>query len=149
MGGKIENFIYMPQYQIPQFIDIEDKILGPLTIRQFFYFLAAAAIGFVLWNFLTFQYFIIAMVIIGGMSVMFAFVKINGKSFNAFVHNLVSFIFSSQKYIWEKEGPAAAPKKAPREKKLKKDAAKEMSEKELKNLASMLDVKENHINNNQ
>ena len=138
----------MPQYQIPQFIDIEDKILGPLTIRQFFYFLAAAAIGFILWNFLTFQHFIIAMVIIGGISVMFAFVKINGKSFNAFVHNLVSFIFSSQKYVWEKEGPTAAPKEARQEKKQKNDAAKKMSEKEIKNLASLLDVKENNINNN-
>lgn len=137
----------MPQYQIPQFIDIEDKIFGPLTIRQFFYFLAAAAIGFVLQTFLTLQYFIVAMTIIGGLSIMFAFVKINGKSFNAFVHNLVSFIFSSQKYIWKKEIPAA-PKEAPKEKIQKKETIKEMSEKELKNLASLLDVKENHINNN-
>lgn len=138
----------MPQYQIPQFIDIEDKILGPLTIRQFFYFLAAAAIGFVLWNFLTFQYFLIAMVIIGGLSVMFAFVKINGKSFNAFVHNLVSFIFSSQRYLWKKEIPVAVSQEKHQEKKQKNDVAKIMSENELKNLASSLDIKENHINNN-
>lgn len=77
---------------------------------------------------------------------MFAFVKINGKSFNAFVHSLVSFIFSSQRYIWKKEVPVAAPQEKRQEKNQKNDATKTMSGKELKNLASSLDVKENNIN---
>ena len=148
MGGKIENFIYMPRYQIPQFIDIEDKILGPLTIRQFFYFLAAAAIGFILWNFLTFQYFIIAMTIVGGLSVMFAFVKINGKPFNAFFYSLIGFIFSSQKYIWKKENFITAPEEIHQEKKQEKYITKTMPEQQIKKLSSLLDIKENNINNN-
>ncbi len=88
------------------------------------------------------------MVIVGGLSVMFAFVKINGKPFSAFINSLISFIFSSQKYIWKKESSASIPEEAPQEKNQKKDAAKKMSEKELKNLSSLLDVKENNINNN-
>lgn len=139
----------MPQYQIPQFIDIEDKILGPLTIRQFFYFLAAAAIGFIFWNFLTFQYFIITMTIIGVLSVMFAFVKINGKSFGAFVGNLVSFIFSGQIYIWKKENPPIVSQNTRQEKKQEEIIPKEISEKKLQDMASLLDIEENNINNNQ
>ncbi|TSC80302.1 MAG: hypothetical protein G01um101429_152 [Parcubacteria group bacterium Gr01-1014_29] len=29
----------MQQFQVPQFIEVEDKIFGPLTTKQFFYLL--------------------------------------------------------------------------------------------------------------
>ena len=38
----------MQQYNIPQFVDSEDKIFGPITIRQF----AVLAIGVVIGGFL-------------------------------------------------------------------------------------------------
>jgi len=37
------------QYQVPQFIEVEDRIIGPLTLKQFLYLAFAGAILFVLW----------------------------------------------------------------------------------------------------
>jgi hypothetical protein len=34
------------QFPVPQFTDVEDKIIGPLTVKQFFILLVSAAIIF-------------------------------------------------------------------------------------------------------
>ena len=42
------------QYQLPQFIDIEDKIVGPLTFKQFIYIAGGAGICFIAYRLLPF-----------------------------------------------------------------------------------------------
>ena len=36
------------QFQVPQFIDVENKIIGPLSLRQFLYLAGAGLISFML-----------------------------------------------------------------------------------------------------
>ena len=69
------------QYQTPQFIDVEDKIFGPLTVRQFVYLAGGAGLSFILFQLLP---FLIAIILIGGvaaLSLALAFYKINNKPF--------------------------------------------------------------------
>ena len=40
------------QFKVPQFIDMEDKIVGPLTLKQFAYILGAGGFSFLLWTFI-------------------------------------------------------------------------------------------------
>ena len=47
------------QFQVPQFIEIEDKIFGPLTAKQFFYILGGGAIIFLLYVFFEFWLLIV------------------------------------------------------------------------------------------
>lgn len=35
------------QFKIPQFLDIEDKIFGPFTFKQFSYLLASIAFAYI------------------------------------------------------------------------------------------------------
>lgn len=90
------------QYQVPQFIEIEDKIFGPLTFKQFLYVGGGAAIGFIIYTSLpTFL-----AVIIGGPVVIFfmaaAFYQVNGRPFLMFVEGAIKYALSAKLYIWKK-----------------------------------------------
>ena len=40
------------QFKVPQFLDIEDKIFGPFTFREFIYLAGAAGLCFVFYKWL-------------------------------------------------------------------------------------------------
>ena len=40
------------RYQVPQFIDVEDKIFGPLTLKQFLYVAGGSGFSFIIWSIL-------------------------------------------------------------------------------------------------
>jgi hypothetical protein len=90
------------QYQVPQFIEIEDKIFGPLTFKQFLYVGGGAAIGFIFWM-LTPK---IIAIVVGGPFVAFfmaaAFYKVNGRPFLMFIEGAIKYVLSAKLYIWKK-----------------------------------------------
>lgn len=90
------------QYQVPQFIEIEDKIFGPLTFKQFLYVGGGAAIGFIFWM-LTPK---IIAIVVGGPFVAFfmaaAFYKVNGRPFLMFIEGAIKYTLSEKLYIWRK-----------------------------------------------
>lgn len=90
----------MTQYQVPQFIDIEDRIVGPLTLKQFLYLAFAGAILFVSWFlFKTYLWVIIAVPIII-MSLVFAFLKINDRPFMYFFISIINYYLKPKLYIF-------------------------------------------------
>jgi hypothetical protein len=90
------------QYQVPQFIEIEDKIFGPLTFKQFLYVGGGAAIGFIMWTALP----KILAIIIGGPIVAFfmmaAFYQVNGRPFLMFIEGALKYATGAKLYIWKK-----------------------------------------------
>jgi hypothetical protein len=90
------------QHQVPQFIEIEDKIFGPLTFKQFLYVGAGAAIGFICWVALP----KILAIVIGGPIVGFfmaaAFYKVNGRPFLVFIEGVIKYLLSAKLYVWKK-----------------------------------------------
>lgn len=92
-------------YQVPQFIDIEDKIIGPLTIKQFVYLAAGFLIIF--FSFFVLKpiiWFMVAL-IIGSISLALAFVKYNGKSFLSLVIAVLKYFWKPRVYVWQKNTP--------------------------------------------
>jgi hypothetical protein len=57
------------QFQVPQFIETEDKIIGPLTLKQFFYVAAAALVSFSLFFVLATWLWLLITIILGGVAV--------------------------------------------------------------------------------
>lgn len=90
------------KFVVPQFIDAEDKILGPITVRQFLICLGAAFLIFIEYKILTLPYFILATVITGGTSASFAFLKINGQQFHIFFLNFLSNRIRPKLRTWQK-----------------------------------------------
>jgi len=79
----------MQQFVVPQFIDVEAKIIGPITARQFLIILTAVLLSALLYRLLHFNSFLISAVFIFIIAAVFSFVKINGRPFHFFVLNLL------------------------------------------------------------
>jgi hypothetical protein len=89
------------RFQVPQFIDIEDKIFGPFTFRQFAFLIGGGGIVFVLYKLLPFVIAIIPILLMGGLTICLVFVKINNKPFAYYLQAAFSYLFSSKLYIWK------------------------------------------------
>ena len=92
----------MQQFVVPQFIDVEDKILGPITIRQFLILLVGGLAMFLGFRFGDYSFKIFSLVVFGGVSLIIAFVKINGQPFHYFVLNIVGTLRRPGLRIWGK-----------------------------------------------
>jgi hypothetical protein len=94
----------MQQFQVPQFIDVEDKIFGPLTIKQFIYILGGT--GTVVMLYLL-QLPLILFFILACLSASFfgalAFMKINGQPFVVVLNNALNHITRPRLFIWKRE----------------------------------------------
>lgn len=90
------------QFQVPQFIDIEDKVIGPLTIKQFLYLLVAGVIIFILYKILNLFAVIVLAIPIIGIAISFAFIKVHGQPFMGMVSNFFRFLKKPDFYVWKK-----------------------------------------------
>jgi len=93
----------MQQFVVPQFIDVEDKIFGPITVRQFLILLVAGLIIFTSFKLADFALFITTAVIIGGLALILSFVKINGQTFHYVVLNILQTMRRPSLRIWRKD----------------------------------------------
>jgi len=90
----------MQQFTVPQFIDVEDKIIGPITTRQFVIILIcamASAVAYRLADFALFLILAFSFFIIGGV---IAFLKINGRPFHYFLLNFIQTIKKPKIRVW-------------------------------------------------
>jgi len=90
------------QFVVPQFIDVEDKIFGPVTTRQFIILLIGGLAIFISFKVFDITAFIFALAFIGGISLILAFVKINGQSFHYFLLNTLQTFRRPGLRIWDK-----------------------------------------------
>ncbi|HWQ99423.1 MAG TPA: PrgI family protein [Candidatus Methylomirabilis sp.] len=90
------------KFIVPQFIENEDKILGPITVRQFILSLGGFFAIFIEFRILTLPYFIIAAAITAAIVGTFGFVKVNGQPFHIFFLNLVQTLARPGLRVWDK-----------------------------------------------
>lgn len=89
-------------FNIPQFIDKEDKIVGPLTAKQLGWMFGAGTVLLVLWSILDFSAFVIASVPVIGIFGAFAFYRPNNQPFIVFVMSSFSFAMKPKMYVWRR-----------------------------------------------
>ncbi len=91
------------RFEVPQFIEVEDKIVGPLTWRQFVYL--AGGVGIAAVTFLTLPIFLFALIglPIGGMAFALAFYPVNNRPFSVFLESIFRFANSSKVYHWKRK----------------------------------------------
>ena len=92
----------MQQFTVPQFIYVEDKILGPVTIRQFLIMLGGSVIVFLVYRYGDLGTFVLVLAVVGSLSLMFAFVKVNGQTFHYFLLNIIQTTKKPSLRIWHK-----------------------------------------------
>lgn len=91
------------QFQVPQFIEVEDKIFGPLTFKQFLYFAGGGGLAFIFWRYL--PLFVAGPLIasIMGLAAALALGQWNGRPFILGLENGFYYLFGSKLYIWSHE----------------------------------------------
>jgi len=99
------------QYQVPQFIDTEDKLVGPFSLRQFAFVGAAALISGICYFFVQMWLFVIVAVIAFGAAVALSFLKINGRPLIKIITSAFSFYWNPQTYVWKPDHPVVAQHK--------------------------------------
>ncbi len=130
------------RYQVPQFIDVEGKIVGPLTLKQFVYVAGGAGMCFVIYTYVPFIIAIMLIAVVAPLSLALAFYKINNKPFIDFLESAFMFYTKQNLYIWKKE-----QKKVVKAEEMAKDPNKvfvpRLSDSKLKEMSWSLDVNEN------
>lgn len=89
------------QFKVPQFIEIEDKLFGPLTFKQFAYLLGGGGIIYVLYTVLPFWISIFLIIPVGILAGLLVFYKINGKPFIFYLQAGANYLSSKKLYIWK------------------------------------------------
>jgi hypothetical protein len=131
--------------KVPQRIDMEDKVIGPLTLGQFFYLLFGGLFIYLLnaWtaHSLLRLLFYPAALIIGVGSIMLAFVKVQDRPFVFFLLSLVEFMRRPKTRYWM-QGDHQKLTKIVANKKAVEEAAphKEFDRERVSDLAKVIDT---------
>ena len=90
-------------FQIPQFIETEDKIIGLLTLKQFIYFAVAGGFVFMLFFFLNIGIWLVFTFFIITAAASFAFIKVNGRPLSVAAISALNFYWQPRFYLWQRE----------------------------------------------
>lgn len=90
------------QFKVPQFLEIEDKIFGPFTFKEFAYLIGGAGMCFVLYKLLGLIWGAVPIFFVGGFALLLTFYKPNEKPFINMVESFFRYNMQSKLYVWEK-----------------------------------------------
>jgi membrane protein implicated in regulation of membrane protease activity len=92
------------RFNVPKFIDVEDKIFGPLTFKQFVYLVGGAGMCVVaLWLIPGFILALPVMGAIAALSLALAFWNYNGKPFIHIVQAIFVYLTNTRTYVWKRQ----------------------------------------------
>lgn len=128
------------RFRVPQFIDVEDKIFGPFTFKQFIYLVGGAGICFILYKALQLFVAFLFIVPVAGLAVALTFYQVNGKPFIFILEASIKYFFQNKLYLWKK-----MPKKPDQNKDQTKSVSTEglvphLSDSKLKDISWSLDI---------
>lgn len=123
---------------VPQFIDVEDKIAGPLTVKQVLWFVGMGAVLFIVWTFFDTPTFFVASIPIILLFAIYAFYRPYNQSMLSFTIHSVMFFFRPKLYTWDRPGMLKKTPKPVKEP-VKPVASRSLSIDEIRELAKSVD----------
>lgn len=130
------------RFKVPKDVDIEDRIVGPLTLKQLGWLGGGMVICIVLWKLADFQLFVVLAVVVVGLSTSFAFIRPYNQSLIAFCGSVMLYITKPKQYLWKRVGINFSRKKSARKKEqdLFPLTKKGLPQKKIEQLAGTLDA---------
>ena len=105
------------RFEVPQFIEIEDKIFGPLTWRQFLYLGGGVGMAVVMFFYLPPYLFIFLGIPLALLAGALAFYPVNNRPFSFFLEAIFSYLSKQRLYLWRQKADvvhkASAPAREP------------------------------------
>ncbi len=131
------------RFQVPQFIEVEDKIFGPLTIKQFIYLVGGAGLAFIAYTLIGNIFISIIFIIpIIGFALALAFYRINNKPFINVIEAAFNYFMGSKLYIWKKVQRPIEKKESSGDDLTSGFYIPKLSDSKLKDLTWSLDIKQ-------
>lgn len=134
------------KYQVPQFIEVEDKIFGPFTFKQFAYLAGGAGPAFLCYRLLPSIIGIVVAIPFAAFGAALAFYKVNGRPFVEVLQSAFEYITKNRLYIWKKEEKKPKTEKEIEEKNIQSlmpgSMVPKLSDSKLKELSWSLDINE-------
>ena len=91
------------KFQVPQFIETETKIVGPLTWKQFIWVALGVGLLLILFRFLTGPLLIFVSIIVIAVFDALAFLRIEKMTLIEYLIKALSFALGPKKYLLKKE----------------------------------------------
>ncbi len=91
------------RFSVPQFIEVEDKIFGPLTLKQFFIVIGAGVILFFLWYFFKLWFVLAIGAPLACLLIMEFFLKINGRPIHQLIIAWFYYFLNPKVYTWKRK----------------------------------------------
>ncbi|MCK9351316.1 MAG: PrgI family protein [Candidatus Paceibacterota bacterium] len=91
------------QYHVPQFLEVEDKVFGFITMKQFLYILGSLAVSYLAYTYLKIYFALPLIVLSISFGVALAFYRPYNKPFMFMVEAFLTYFSSPRLYIWKKE----------------------------------------------
>jgi len=131
------------RFQVPQFIEVEDKIFGPLTIKQFIYLVGGAGISFIIYTVVGNIFIsLIGIIPVIAFTLALAFYKVNNKPFITVVESAFMYFIGSKLYIWKKVEKPIVQKEGEIQGAATDFYVPKLSDSKLKDLTWSLDIKQ-------
>jgi len=136
------------EYQVPQFIEVEDKVVGPLTLKQFIYIAGAGGLCVVFFAYVQIIFAFLLSALVVAFAAALAFYKVNGKPFVAVLEAGFNYYVKGKLFLWkhqdsgeggEKTAAAAAAAAAEETLRVSRDARR-LTRGKLSELALSLDT---------
>ena len=132
------------KFQVPQFVEVEDKIFWKLTLKQFIYLAGGGGLCVVFFLFIPINFLaILCMVPVVALSLSLAFYRYNNRPFINLLESATMYAFNSRLYIWRKvDEPVKLSAKAAPQEDLSMAFVPKLSDSKLKDMTWSLDVKQ-------
>lgn len=88
------------QFVVPQFIEVESKIIGPISARQFIILMVMMAVDFILYKFFPVIIFMPTIIVFTLFCFTLAFVRINGQAMHYVMLNFIQTFRNPRVRIW-------------------------------------------------
>jgi len=130
------------RYQVPQFIEIEDKIFGPLTLKQFIYLAGGGGLCLIFFTFLPLYLTVVLAIPVLAFAAGLAFYQVNGRPLVVALEHAASYFFGTKLYLWKQRQPAQPTAAAAQPAAPATQLVPKLSQSKLKDLAWSLNIKD-------
>lgn len=90
------------RFQVPQYIDVKDKIIGPLTLKQFMYYLLAVLVLIPIYVLADLALFVTLAIPLAGIAVLFVHGRFAGQTAGELLVHGFGFYTGTRLYIWQR-----------------------------------------------
>ena len=91
------------RFEVPQFIEIEDKIFGPLTWRQFLYLGGGIGMALVMFFYLPLILFVLLGIPLALLAGALSFYPVNNRPFSFFLEAIINYMSGQHLYLWRQK----------------------------------------------